>query len=545
MRRFFLIGITACLCMFSLLSAQTESVYQVWGQVFGTADTTDDFLIYDATIPDCDTTCIYIVGLSRNGNAFPLKERKGTFFYEKDSTTDAFFACFSIYGQLLWSTYLPPAQNGYINGFASCVRSVSDSTIIVVCNDYEYQSVNMPLEDFRKTIPVAGGKLHLMEFHKKGTLLREKTFITNSSAILPRIFDIYLTQTDTIAPLKMAGHHLVSYSVSTSDFSISDGCQYSLSLDWKEDKIFTPTFRSNTVGSAVYSAAYYHSYSPVTVNYVHFGDMNQSFAISEKVGEGVMNVGYYHQNYYIIAPQKTLAPAAEYDFQSHFAEAWEIHNEYMESGFQYYASPTYTFWVGEWWNYGRSHSGTVQNTQKFNDHYIVQGVHCKNYQNGFFREGDDFYAYSHNDSIFFKYENKRNPLYTAVPYLYIYDKAFEQPSDSTQPVWGTFLDMDWYFEDFFFRTDLSRPKNLFMPYDPILLTSGNKFFLIGNSRKIGDDLLTSASSDTSAHHQGVILAFNVGCPAEKTAFRDVRFLCPGDSVELKVSPDYAGFKFRF
>ena len=543
------IGLLVCLLAgwgFNLY-AQNEHVYRMWGTVFGKADTPDDFLIYDATIPDFDTTRIYIAGLARNGNAFPLQEKKETFFYKKDSTTDAFLACFSIYGELLWSTWLPPAQIGYINGFASCVRSVSDTTIIVVCNDYEYQADTIPLEDFQKKIPIAGGKLHLLEFHKDGKLLREKAFTTTPSVIPPRIFDIFLSETDTNTPLKLAGHYLYSHSVTPPSFSISDGGWYSLSLDWTEQTIHTPTLRSSNAGSANYSAAYYLRSSTVLVNYIHFGNMNQSFAISQNVGQGELNVGFYGRGY-IIAPQKILAPAARYDLQSHFAESWKIHNEDTGDGFQYYASPSYNFWNIDFSQIGHnpsSLSGTVQNTQKVKEHYIVQGVHCKDYQNGFFRKGDNLYAYSHNESVFPDFENERNPQYTAAPFMYIYDKAFENPTDSTQPIWGTFLDMDWYFEDFFFRTDLSRPRNLFMPYDPALLISGNKFFLIGNTRKIGGELLTSGSSDTTAHHQGIILAFSIGCPSEKTAFQDVRFLCPEDSVELKLASDYAGFKFRF
>ena len=110
MKKIAFIGLWICLAvgLGGRLYAQDEHVYRIWGMVFGKADTTDDFLIYDATIPDFDTTRIYIVGQARNENAFPLKEEQGTFFHKKDSTTDAFLSCFSIYGELLWSTWLPP-----------------------------------------------------------------------------------------------------------------------------------------------------------------------------------------------------------------------------------------------------------------------------------------------------------------------------------------------------------------------------------------------------------------------------------------------------
>ena len=555
-RKTFFTGLWLCLLagIGSNLFAQTEDIHRAWATVFGKADTTDDFLIYDATIPDFDTTRIYIVGLARNGNAFPVKAEPGNFFYAKDSSTDAFLACFSTYGNLLWSTWLPPAQDGYINGFASCVRSVFDSNIIVVCNDYDYRSADMPLEDFRKTIPIAQGQLHLLEFHKDGRFLREKAFTTRPSIIPPRIFDIIVQDIYTEAyslPLKLAGHHLFTKSLPAS-FSISDGCLYSLSLPWSEDTLTTPQFRSDDAGSSVYSSAYYIRRA-VLVNYIHFSS-SYDFANSEPVGKGKLNVGYYDGSLFNLGmdAQITLSLAPRYDLFPDFVEEWDVHNEDTGGGFQYYASPSSSngFFTGTSHTIGLSlFSGTVQNTKKLNNRYIVQGIHCKDYQNGFFRKGNELYAYSHNETDVLADYGERNPDYTTVPFLYLYDESFEGTSilypDSLHLVGSTFLDMDWYFEDFFFRTDLSRPQNLFMPYDPVLLTSGNRFFMIGNVRKIGEKILTSGESDPDAHHQGIILSFSIGCPPDTTSFQNVEFLCPGDSAELKVTPDYSGFKFRF
>ncbi|MDE5608970.1 MAG: hypothetical protein K2I66_01130, partial [Bacteroidales bacterium] len=108
--------------------------------------------------------------------------------------------------------------------------------------------------------------------------------------------------------------------------------------------------------------------------------------------------------------------------------------------------------------------------------------------------------------------------------------------------------MDWLYEDFFHVTDSAQWKDIYQPYEAVLLSpNDDRFFLIGNAKRIGNDLIDNLPmTEEIFHHQGVVLAFSVSdCPSEKTAFQDVRFLCPDDSVELKLAPDYAGFKFRF
>ena len=55
-------------------------------------------------------------------------------------------------------------------------------------------------------------------------------------------------------------------------------------------------------------------------------------------------------------------------------------------------------------------------------------------------------------------------------------------------------------------------------------------------------LLAGIESGTQAQ---TIDADDCPPPPYTTTFQNVEFLCPGDSVELKVAPDYDGFKFRF
>ncbi|MDE5575189.1 MAG: hypothetical protein K2I87_05700, partial [Bacteroidales bacterium] len=227
-------------------------------------------------------------------------------------------------------------------------------------------------------------------------------------------------------------------------------------------------------------------------------------------------------------------------------------------------------------DYKQFFPGTVQNIHTYKDKYIVQGIHCQNYSNGFFKtENGQNYAYSHDnthpipmsDSGFFQARNSRS---TAVPYLLIYDSArlletppiplpeipddgeveeeLEYPNsyDFEKPLWGSYLDADWLYEDIFHITDSAQWKDIYQPYEPVLCSYGNRFFFIGNAKYIDNDLIDNPTmTEEIFHHQGVVLAFSMGCPPEKTAFQNVRFLCPDDSVELKLSPDYTGFKFRF
>ncbi|MCM1042260.1 MAG: hypothetical protein NC396_07540, partial [Bacteroides sp.] len=198
----------------------------------------------------------------------------------------------------------------------------------------------------------------------------------------------------------------------------------------------------------------------------------------------------------------------------------------------------------------------------------MQGIHCSNYYNGFFSKEGQPYAYSHDKSHPIpedsnSFYQSRNYNHTTVPYLLLYDSATffaeillpdipdneelptHEPGDFGAPLWGSYLNADWFYEDIFHVADSGHREDIYQPYEPILCSYGDRFFLIGNARTISLDLIDNAAmTEELNHHQGVILAFSMGCPAENTAFQDVRFLCPDDSVELKVSPEYAGFKFR-
>ena len=130
MKRYFLaVWAAFLLCWGAVLSAQNISVHHQWGKAIGKAQTDRDFLIYDAT---CFDNKLFIVGKAESGTGFELKQGENTYFYAKDSTTDAFLACYSLDGELLWSTYLPALEEGYYNAFASTVEYTQYKTILKI-----------------------------------------------------------------------------------------------------------------------------------------------------------------------------------------------------------------------------------------------------------------------------------------------------------------------------------------------------------------------------------------------------------------------------
>lgn len=197
--KIFWFALATCLLFGCVLkvNGQDDILYvsQAWGIVFGNADTTNDFLIYDACRPDADSSLIFIVGRSTKIEAFEQKQgSKDTYFHTKDSFTDAFLACFSIRGELLWTTYLPSPDSNHLNGFASCVRAFGD-TIAVVVNSYNIE--NDP-KLTRQKIPLGKGNLCIFEFNIDGTFLRSQTFVPRYQyrgaiqdyPFVPRIFSI-------------------------------------------------------------------------------------------------------------------------------------------------------------------------------------------------------------------------------------------------------------------------------------------------------------------------------------------------------------------
>ncbi|MCM1042532.1 MAG: hypothetical protein NC396_08935, partial [Bacteroides sp.] len=539
--------------MFSLLSAQTESVYRAWGKSIGKAQTDRDFLIYDALCPKNDTS-IYIVGKAENEYSFELKQGENTYFHEKDSTSDAFLACYSLDGELLWSTYLPVLDAGYYNAFATTVMQSSDSSILVVVNSYAVQG---NLEKTKQLIPGCTGGIDCFEINFNGKLLRSKSFASGpgvfSPDFLPRLFKGFFDESGMFYLSGICYWNSLNNGIYT--YSLARTIRFRWNeKDWTSSIVvfIQPDYNSLSVAS-------YHVSSSLNKQLWDLGLYNTLSLLGSRYGEkqwkctrepgGMQSTDtFFMEEMYSRGIDLLGTPALR--------ERWTSVNQARNYAIPYYyADPTATIN-----NQGQSiYPGTVQNAHSFNGKFLVQGIHCRNYDNRFFKKDGKPYAYSHETEHLIPQQKgfyqSRNNGHTTVPYLLLYDSATffgtiasnedSRLYDFQPPLWGSYLNADWFYEDFFHVTDSAYPKDIYQPYEPILCSSGNRFFLIGNARNIDPYLIDNPTILEEYHHQGVILAFSMGCPAEKTTFQDVRFLCPGDSVELKVSPEYAGFKFQF
>ncbi|MDE5575194.1 MAG: hypothetical protein K2I87_05725, partial [Bacteroidales bacterium] len=539
------IGLLACLPagLNGWLYAQNEHVYRAWGKTIGKAQTDRDFLIYDAT---CVDNKLFIVGKAESGTGFELKQGENTYFHAKDSTTDAFLACYSLDGELLWSTYLPALEEGYYNAFSTTSMSTPDSSILVVVNVYAIQN---NIEETKALIPACVGSISGFEFDLKGTLLYSNQFFPVNIAksyFPPRLFKgIYQNDTKRFYFQGISIDSNPDYTFSSYTFS---------SRIWfrREDNLLT------VANTGFAQENYPNSY-------------NASYFVSSRLTEGSTG-GFYNSISLLYDKQTeqriwkcTREPGGLQSTDSFFVEdiycrgvdlrdippIREIWKSFTQSNLNYYANPIVTRINGNLSIF----PGTVQNIHAYNGKFIVQGIHCRNYDNGFFKKDGVPYTYSHDtlhkilwQSSFYQ---DRNNAYTAVPYLLLYDSSAFFPNkhshDYQTPLWGSYLNIDWFYEDFFHVTDRNQSKDVYQPYEPILCSSGDRVFLIGNAKSIGTDLIDNLPmTEEVLHHHGVVLAFSISdCPPEATAFQDVRFLCPDDSVELKLAPDYAGFKFRF
>ena len=532
------------LCGECSIQAQNISVQHLWGKSIGKAQTDRDFLIYDAT---CFDNKLFIVGKAESGTGFELKQGENTYFQAKDDYTDAFLACMSLDGETLWSTYLPALEEGYYNAFSTTSMSTPDSSILVVVNVYAIQN---NIEETKALIPACVGSISCFEFDLKGTLLYSNQFFPVNIAksyFPPRLFKgIY--QNDT----KRFYFQGISID-SNPDYTFSSRIWFR-----REDNLLT------VANTGFAQENYPNSY-------------NASYFVSSRLTEG-STVGFYNSISLLYDKQTeqriwkcTREPGGLQSTDSFFVEdiycrgvdligippiqeRWE---SLTQSNLNYYADPTVTRVYGN----QSIFPGTVQNIHAYNGKFIVQGIHCRNYNNGFFKKDGEPYTYSHDTTHLIPktggfYQN-RNNSHTAVPYLILYDSATlfgtnvsEEDSrvyDYQTPLWGSYLNMDWFYEDFFHVTARNQSKDVYQPYEPILCSSGDRVFLIGNAKSIGADLIDNLPmTEEVLHHQGVVLAFSISdCPPEATAFQNVRFLCPDDSVKLKLASDYAGFKFRF
>ena len=578
LRRILLIGLWACLLTGSeyRLFAQNRGVIRTWGKTFGTAQTDRDFLIYDAT---CSQTnpALFIVGKAEN-SSLEIKQNGNAYFHTKDENTDAFLACMSLDGELRWSTYLPSLENGYYNAFATTVEYTKDSTILVIGNAYQIQD---NLEITKSLIPKCPGKLFVFEFDLTGTLLRSKSLSilfrigkTLLPLYVPRIIKSTGNQEGnyTFGGISLSCIAMHDHDNSSSLFSYSD--TFVADFSWQTDTIEVP-FNSNISSNLVYSAAYALTFSEF--NYIlMMQSSNHLLSLTGNLYISPLKTAKAENNFYLFSRGMDLLK------HSPLFEQWDIMTEEYygaeesQKTFQHRGQPKGTHVENTDVNqsaHKRIFPGTVQNIHAYKDKYLIQGVHCHNYSNGFFKENGQDVPYSH-DSIHLiptpvsGFYQDRNNRFSTAPYLLVYDSTSllrtqypdmpispttqeaEDSFDFETPLWGSYLDADWFYEDIFHITDSTQWKDIYQPYEPVLCSYGNRIFLIGNVKTIDDKLIDNpAMNQDTIHHQGVVLAFAIffegDCPLENTVFQNVRFLCPDDSVELKLSADYDGFKFIF
>lgn len=565
-----------CLCLANAMRIYAQDtalcVPQVWGIVFGKAETTNDFLIYDACIPEFDSSLIFVVGKSQNADAFGMKRSEDSYFHEKDERTDAFLACFSTRGQLLWNTYLPAPDSNYLNAFASCVKAF-ENTILVAVNSYR---INISPDQTRQNFPLAKGNLCLFEFSQSGNLVRSATFtlgVNNTSTgvisdftYLPRIFGIDKTSDSTFL---LTGHGL-STPGRGGFHGMSSFCSFPLRADWQTSQLVSLS-RNSSSGygtgaveywlspNSIFSASFVRSVDPRPVMFCGLS----SFSSSRLYKTGSESAGPQIQ---AIAPDPF--PIATFSFpQGHnrqqrplFVEHWNSYARYRSGKDYFYMRPISTMrydgmddgmYTGAY-----AFSGSVQNTCDIDDYILVEGIHCQNYQSEFFKSNESTYRpYSHDTvnpipTSPGRFQTRKSG-YTAVPFLLLYNQDLFSKEDSVLPApeWGGFLNADWLYHDLFLRCDLATPENYYLPAGPLLLTSGKRFFVIGNAKTIGQDNLRGSFQcdeiQAETHHQGFLSGFRVGCPPALAHFLVPDKFCPGDSTELSVGTDYEGYLFVF
>ena len=554
-----------------------DTITRQWGSVLGRSNNAYGFLIYDATCSQSNPA-LFIVGKDEN-SSLEIKRNGIAYYQNKDEYTDAFLACMSLDGELLWSTYLPALESGYYNAFATTVEDTPDSTILVVGNAYQLQG---NLENTKELIPQCPGKLFTFEFDIDGKLLTSKVLSVlynvggaHLPLYIPRIVKSksYAKSEPTIGIDRTFGGFALCKLIETpNDGDISTfyySCPFTADFVQSQDNLVVP-FYFIPSDKTRYRATY--ALSPYVFTYVNFDQYsNNSISLTSSIFSPSVGKKTEKSEY----PIYLVSRGIDLLSYSSVFEQWEIITTEIDGNrdhnFVLQGNPIGTYVENSLVNsspHKQIFPGTVQNIHTYKDKYIVQGIHCQYYNNGFFK---DFF-YSHDSQHTIPESEKgfyqsRNSRFTAVPYLLIYDSAtlfntqYPEPIvpdtknikdayDFETPLWGSYLDADWLYEDIFHVTDSAQWKDIYQPYEPVLCSYGNKFFFIGNAKSIDFDLIDNPTmTEEVSHHQGVVLAFSTSfegdCPPEKTAFQDVRFLCPGDSVELKPAPDYAGFKFRF
>ncbi|MDE5762487.1 MAG: hypothetical protein K2H68_03120, partial [Bacteroidales bacterium] len=423
MKRYFIVAWAAfLLCACSSLSAQNRGVKHLWGKSIGKAQNDRDFLIYDAT---CFDNKLFIVGKAESGTDLVPKRGENTYCYEKDDYTDAFLACYSLDGELLWSTYLPALEEGYYNAFASTVGYITDSNhIVVIGNTYQIQG---NIERTKGIIPQCSGKLFILELDVTGGLVRQKTFNfsrNDDPAYKDRALPLIRRFVEQKNIANQSASLLGGIAIEKSIKTFSGGNRvyvYSFPVlsEWIGNRLeegFAPIYFSS---KSTYEAC--QMIHPNLWNFIKRYTENQadSLALSFIDVHDEYDTKNTNKSYF----QKLHTGAIDLLATSGIYETWSITLSKHHTTTQYYAYP-----------YGTNNQqhqflfpGTIQNIHTINDKYLVQGIHCRNYDNGFFKKDGKPYAYSHNTEHLIPqtggfYQN-RNNSHTAVPYLILYDSA--------------------------------------------------------------------------------------------------------------------------
>ena len=507
---------------------------------------------------------IYIVGKAESGTDLELKQGENTYFHAKDSTTDAFISCISTEGEILWSSYLPALEKGYYNAFASQIINNANNTLIVVVNSYALQG---SIEKTKSLIPACQGKLNCFVFSFDGKLLDSKSFTSKPTVsffpnpnYLPRLTKAVKSFEDSTTLYFSGITYFNTHNGATFVLSMASSVWLDLNsnvfnhdVKWFSQLDYTTDYNASSHVSLEalprkFPWGYYNTFSLLRTH-SHSSASGKIWKCTREPG-GLQSEDKFSE-------EILYSPGFEGIDHPIFRERWQ---SVTQTNLQYYANPinTYINWE-EWGDAIHKYfifPGTVQNIEHCKRGYLVQGIHCLDYNNGFFKKDGNPYTYSHDTLHKIPhgrgFYQERNKDYKTSPYLLIYESQDlhigQNNYDYKPPLWGSYLNVDWMYEDFFHVTDSAQWKDIYQPYEAVLLSpADDRFFLIGNAKRIGNDLIDNLSmTEEILHHQGIVLAFSVSeCPPEKTTFQDVRFLCPDDSVELKLAPDYAGFKLRF
>ncbi|MDE6694959.1 MAG: hypothetical protein K2J57_03915, partial [Bacteroidales bacterium] len=431
MKRYFGVAWVAIfLCLASSLSAQNVNVRRIWGKTIGKAHTDRDFLIYDAFCNRLYVDSfpkIYIVGKAESGTDLELKQGKNTYFHAKDSTTDAFISCLSPEGELLWSTYLPALEEGYYNAFASLITlNGADHTLLVVVNSYALQG---SIEKTKSLIPACQGHLNCFVFSFDGKLLSLKSFTpeNHNFRYIPRLCKGGKYLDDSTSFYFSGISYSNKYNGSTFVFSISS----SVSLDLKNGTLshMDIQFAQNDY-STIYHASTHVSLKSASnkypLGYYNTFSLLRSHSQSS-IGEWKCTREPGGLQYGDRFSEEILySPGFEGVDQPIFRERWQ---SVTQTNLQYYANPidTYIDWE-EWGDAIHKYSifpGTVQNIEHCKRGYLVQGIHCLDYDNGFFKKDGNPYTYSHDTLHKIPrgrgFYQERNKDYKASPYLLIYE----------------------------------------------------------------------------------------------------------------------------